>query len=821
MQHNTALVFVLAGVGLVGIGRGRPRVARWLGAITAGIGAATLSQYMLGTNPGIDRLLIDPQQAIPGPHSGRMAANTALCSALLGAALVVLGAPKPSGRARALARLAAMLTIVLAVAVALAHAMGLTAGQGWGAFQMAPQTAALFLVLSGALLAPSPDPRGEALLGDAAGASGIRWLPLAASAGALIASLLAWLALTTHEEKLIRGHLAADAALVRQVLEAALAERMNVVARTARRWELSGSRTREQFELEAAVNRQSYPELRAIGWVGPDLVVRWVHPVRGNERALGLDVNAEPTRAATYARAGASGEVVLSPPLELAQGGTGMLAISALQVGGAGAGYVYAAVDPAVLLQRTIGAVARGQPLLVEADGTPVFLRDGLRLGEGASERFGLGGVEWRVTIWRRGEVPDVPLADVTLAVSAALSLMLGLALHGRMLAAGQARKAEAAERAAAASALFLQSVIDGAEDPIFVKDTDGRYLLANRRTAEVLGVATGEVRGRRDADFLPPDAAAAIVEVDRQVVRDGRAAVLEETIPGRGETHVFLTAKTPLLDREGQVYGVIGVARDITERKRAEAEVRRLNAELERRVEERTRQLADANAELEGFAHSVAHDLRAPLRAMQGFSQVLLEDHAEALDETAREYLGRIIDGAGRMDRLIQDLLAYARIGREDLRLSPLDLGRVVSDALRQLGGVLREMEAEVVVETPLPGVMAHGTVLGQVVANLVSNAAKFVPPGRRPEVRVWGERRAGRVRLWVADNGIGIAPEHQARIFQVFQRLHGMAEYPGTGIGLAIVRRGAERMGGDAGVESEPGAGSRFWVELQGAER
>jgi PAS domain S-box-containing protein len=820
MQHNTALVFVLAGVGLVEIGRGRPRVARWLGAAAAGIGAATLSLHILGTNPDIDRLLVDPQRAIPGPHPGRMAANTALCSVLFGASLVLLGAPKPSGRARMLARLATMLTIVLAAAVALAHAMGLTAGQGWGAFQMAPQTAALFLVLSGALLASSPDPHGEAPLGDA-GASGIRWLPLAASAGALIASLLAWLALTTHEEKLVRGHLAADAASVRQALEAALAERMNVVARTARRWELSGSRTREQFELEAAVNLQSYPALRAIGWVGPDLVVRWVHPVQGNERALGLDVNAEPTRAATYARASAGDEVVLSPPLELAQGGTGMLAIGALQVGGAGAGYVYAAIDPAVLLQQAVGAVARSQPLLVEADGTSVFLRDGLRLGEGASERFGLGGVEWRVTIWRRSDVPDVPLADVTLAVSAALSLMLGLALHGRVLAAGQARKAEGAERAAAASALFLQSVIDGAEDPIFVKDTNGRYLLANRRTAEVLGVATGEVRGRRDADFLPPDAVVAVVEVDRQVIRDGRAAVLEETIPGRGETRVFLTAKTPLLDREGRVSGVIGVARDITDRKRAEAEVRRLNAELERRVEERTRQLADANAELEGFAHSVAHDLRAPLRAMRGFSQVLLEDHAEALDETAREYLGRIIDGAGRMDRLIQDLLAYARIGREDLRLSPLDLGRVVSDALRQLGDVLRETGAEVAVETPLPGVVAHGTVLGQVVANLVSNATKFVPPGRRPEVRVWGERRAGRVRLWVADNGIGIAPEHQARIFQVFQRLHGMAEYPGTGIGLAIVRRGAERMGGHAGVESEPGAGSRFWVELQGAER
>jgi signal transduction histidine kinase len=303
-------------------------------------------------------------------------------------------------------------------------------------------------------------------------------------------------------------------------------------------------------------------------------------------------------------------------------------------------------------------------------------------------------------------------------------------------------------------------------------------------------------------------------------VIEGGQPLVMEEEVPEHGMPRTYLTAKMPLLDADGQVAGVVGVARDITERKSAEEEVRRLNQILEHRVAERTRQLADANAELQDFASSIAHDLRAPLRTMRGFSQALVEDYGETLDETACDYLNRVADGAARMDVLIQDLLTYSRISREELTLEPLGLDHAVGEALRQLGEMLRGAGAEVQVEEPLPRMLGHRAVLAQVLANLISNAAKFVAPGTGPEIRIRTERLAGgRLRLWVEDNGIGIAPEHQARIFQVFQRLHGMAEYAGTGIGLAIVRRGAERMGGSAGVVSEPGRGSRFWVELEEA--
>jgi signal transduction histidine kinase len=219
---------------------------------------------------------------------------------------------------------------------------------------------------------------------------------------------------------------------------------------------------------------------------------------------------------------------------------------------------------------------------------------------------------------------------------------------------------------------------------------------------------------------------------------------------------------------------------------------------------------------ELDTFAYTVAHDLRAPLRAVHGFGRLLLEGAGEKLDEDERAYLGHVMTAAERMDRLIRDLLAYSRVSREEMRLRPVDLDALVAAAVREVSGEAAGLHADVAVDGPLAPVLAHETMLAQAVLNLLRNAVKFVPAGVTPRVRVRAEEHGGRLRLWVEDNGIGIAPEHQKRLFRIFERLHGSDEYPGTGVGLAIVRRGVERMGGHVGLESAPGVGSRFYIEL-----
>ena len=288
---------------------------------------------------------------------------------------------------------------------------------------------------------------------------------------------------------------------------------------------------------------------------------------------------------------------------------------------------------------------------------------------------------------------------------------------------------------------------------------------------------------------------------------------------------------KKPVLEEEKEVLKLynerlvkklekkmLDLKREISERKRAEEELTKYRDHLERLVEERT-------ADLETFTFSVSHDLRAPLRAMQGLSQALLEDYADRLDPAGQDYARHIATAAQYMDTLIQDLLAYSRLSRADLQLQAVDLEDVVHKALSLLEAEIQEKDAQVTTERPLLQVVGHQSTLVQVVENLLSNALKFVAPGVQPQVRVWTEtplhppRREGRggyVRLWVEDNGIGIAPEHHERIFHILERLHGIETYPGTGVGLAIVRKAVQRMGGQVGVESEPGLGSRFWIEL-----
>lgn len=246
-----------------------------------------------------------------------------------------------------------------------------------------------------------------------------------------------------------------------------------------------------------------------------------------------------------------------------------------------------------------------------------------------------------------------------------------------------------------------------------------------------------------------------------------------------------------------------------------AEKEARRVSEDLERRVQERTARLEQMISDVHAFAYSIAHDLRAPVRHIHGYSEFL----AAGADGESQRYVRRIMAAAERMDALIEDLLVYSRLTLEEVKPEPVEPSAVLARVLCGLGPEIESRQARLDVEGPLPRVMGHPVALAQILENLLSNALKFTPRGVVPVIRVRGEPCGDRVRLWVEDNGIGVEPAHQEKIFEVFQRLHRGEAYPGTGIGLAIVRRAAERLGGRAGVESEAGRGSRFWVELNKA--
>jgi len=283
------------------------------------------------------------------------------------------------------------------------------------------------------------------------------------------------------------------------------------------------------------------------------------------------------------------------------------------------------------------------------------------------------------------------------------------------------------------------------------------------------------------------------------------------------GEYRWILNQGTPRFSPKGTFQGYIGACVDITESVQAKQTLADSREELERLVSERTASLQEAVTQMEEFSYSVSHDLRAPLRAMQGYASALLEDYrGKVIDSEGEEYLQRIIAAGLRMDRLTRDVLVYSKIPRTELRLHRVALDKLVSDIVQQY---IQLKAMEISVQTPLLPVTGNESFLAQAVSNLVDNAVKFVLPGKAPQVRIWTEVQEGQVKLWVEDNGIGIKPEHQKRIWGMFERVHPQTKYEGTGIGLAIVRKTIERMNGTMGVMSDGITGSKFWIQLPGA--
>ncbi len=282
--------------------------------------------------------------------------------------------------------------------------------------------------------------------------------------------------------------------------------------------------------------------------------------------------------------------------------------------------------------------------------------------------------------------------------------------------------------------------------------------------------------------------------------------------------------------DRDGRPMGMSGVNVDITKLKEAQQILARSKDELEALVAERTAKLEELVGELEHFSYSITHDMRAPLRAMQGFAELMTEACATCPQKEPREFLRRINTSAARMDALITDALSYNRAVRQELALSPVN-ARALLCGMIESYPELQPGHAQVELDGEIPFVLANEAGLTQCFSNLLGNAVKFAKPGQKPEIRIWGEVVQSSkfkvqspdceklVRIWVEDKGIGISPMMLPRVFDMFARGHSDRE--GTGIGLALVRKVMDRMGGKVGVESELGKGSRFWLELQIARR
>ena len=376
-------------------------------------------------------------------------------------------------------------------------------------------------------------------------------------------------------------------------------------------------------------------------------------------------------------------------------------------------------------------------------------------------------------------------------------------------------------EKALRASEELHRTVTQTASDGIITINERSIILSVNPAVRRIFGYTRSELPGQSLTVLMPERLREPYRAAFQQFLFTGEKSISWEGIelPGlhRDGREIPLEITISIFVQDGKTF-FTGIIRDISARKKIEEQTQNLNRELERRVQERTAELQEINSQMEAFIYSIAHDLRAPLRSMQGFAGMLLEDYAGKLGPEAQDYAGRIVRSSQFMDNLIQDLLAYSQIRRSKLELAPISLESSIGEACAQCEKEIRTTNATISIEASLSSVIAHAPTLRQVLINLLSNAAKFVAPGVPPQIVVRAEKVGKNCRVWIEDNGIGIAPEYHERIFGVFERLD-KKKYAGTGIGLAIVRCGVERMGGKVGLESEVGKGCRFWFELPAA--
>lgn len=386
-----------------------------------------------------------------------------------------------------------------------------------------------------------------------------------------------------------------------------------------------------------------------------------------------------------------------------------------------------------------------------------------------------------------------------------------------------QARhRAAASEGALGRQRTLLKTIIDAVPALVAYVGPDGHILVHNEKYREWLGRADPAITGR-------PLAEASAADGPERTAAHVRAALQGETVnyeerlqAGGAERQVAVTLR-PDPDEHGRVRGAVFHAYDVTERNRAYAdlaaarELLRGHADvLEARVHERTATLREVNAELEAFTYSVSHDLRTPLQFIRRFAEAVGHEEGNELTPDSRAHLNRIISAAVRMDVIIHDLLGYSRLGRGEIMLAPRSLEDAVAEVIVQHQAISQRLGAQILVDSPLPSVLADEAGLFQILSNLVSNALKFTAPGRSPVIRLRAEPRERFVRLWIIDNGIGIHERHHGKIFQLFERVPDATAYPGTGLGLALVRKAISRMSGNCGLDSAPGTGSRFWVDF-----
>ncbi len=393
------------------------------------------------------------------------------------------------------------------------------------------------------------------------------------------------------------------------------------------------------------------------------------------------------------------------------------------------------------------------------------------------------------------------------------LSVMLTICLIvlAAFIISNNFKKRKAAEIELAASKQLLQSIIDNTSILVFVRDINGRFLMLNKKCAEVMGGTIAAIVDRRDVDLLPEDYVKQYHDTDAKVIATEKPVEAEELALVDGKERTFLSVKFPLFDENGKIYAIGGMSTDITDRKKSEEKILELNTALEANVF----RLNNINRELEAFTYSVSHDLRAPLRAINGFASLLLSRNKERMDEECSRITQIIKENSQQMGQLIDDLLAFSRIGRYKPKLQEIDMRELADMVLQQLTHEYPQHKIALDVKSLEP-ITCDPALIKQVWVNLISNALKYSSHREAQHIEIGSRKNNMEIVYYVKDNGAGFDMRYYDKLFGIFQRLHSNNDFEGTGVGLAIVHRIVKRHSGRVWAESKIDEGATFYFSL-----
>lgn len=877
MQFNTALAFLSTGLALTVIAWHAFRTVRLLVVWPILVGLLTLIQYAFDVQLGIDQLFMKVDASTGVSHPGRMGANTATAFVLVGLALWLATLSTAPIRAWMIIGTLAMVTFILAASVLLAYGARVSLGLSWGVFtQMAMHTASGFVALSlGLLVITWNDFRGAEVASDTSLSGRSRfspaWVVLVAG---LTLTLLAWYAAQENIQRDAMQRFDQTVQRIEETLRVRMQHHAQILY--GARGLILASENVDRNEWHNFVNSLNlevyYPGIQAVGlslrvpsWeysrhtqkiraqgfpryaIHPPgsrdeyFPIIYIEPFEdSNLRAFGYDMYAEPTRRAAMQYARDQGTPALSGKVVLVQE-TGadvqpgfLLYLPVYRKGQAIAtleqrqaaliGFVYspyrandlmvslfAKIPPKITFKIYDGKDVVPENLIYDDDVSTARADTSLRSRFHKIRSMEIFGHWWTLSCHSRPAFDDEVASFVPMLILLGGTLM-SLLLFGFVWSLSSTR--ERALRLAAemdmkrvqvqAEKQLLLTILEQTPDFIGVADMQGNLKFHNRAALRMVGLPEDTNLNRlKIADMHPPWAG-------RKVIEEGIPAVMQSGVWQSNNAllhrdgHEIPVSQVLMVhrDEKGEPVFLSTIMRDISESLR-----------IQQAMQEKSDELARSNAELEQFAYVASHDLQEPLRMVSSYTQLLAKRFPDKLDKDANEFIAFAVDGATRMQRLIQDLLLYSRVGR-GAALAPCELQAAYDLALRNLKLAIEECQAEVT-HDPLPQVMGDTGQLAQLLQNLIGNALKFRGE-RRPTVHVSAEREGTMWRIGVRDNGIGIEPEFHQRIFVIFQRLHSREHYAGTGIGLAICKKIVERHTGRIWVESQSEKGTTFFFTL-----